>query len=114
MISRKALPLTSAALLIFNALISPVTAIAAGPGKSLHPANADSTASSQPKTPSFRLPSTVQPVSYKLSFDPDLTAGKFSGHEEIVLTVEKSTPELVLHNLEEKITDAYVEDGKSA
>ncbi len=110
MMSRKALPITSAALLIFNVLIAPEPGPAAGAKGA--PQQGLAASNKIPNT-SFRLPETVHPVSYKLNFAPDLSAGKFAGDEEIVLTVEKPTTELSLNSLEEKISDAYVVDSKS-
>ena len=106
MISRTALSITSAALLIFNVFIGPAIAQASD--------KAPQTARKSAKAPSYRLPEGVQPISYKLFFQPDLTEGKFSGSEEIVITVEKPAAELVLNSLEEKISDAYLEDSKSS
>jgi len=57
---------------------------------------------------SLRLPKTVVPVHYDLSFEPDLKNFTFQGKEEIVLNVEAATSIVVLNAAQLAISDASI------
>ena len=47
-----------------------------------------------------RLPDTVIPSHYTLTFTPDLAAATFTGEEEIIVRVARPTPTVVLNALD--------------
>jgi len=51
----------------------------------------------------YRLPRTVEPVAYRLVFEPDLAAATFTGTAEIDVVVRQATDEVVLNAVELEI-----------
>jgi len=61
-----------------------------------------------------RLPTTVVPSHYRVTFTPNLSAATFTGTEEIRVTLSESTRAVVLNALELRIPHATaVQDGTS-
>ena len=54
----------------------------------------------------YRLPRTVEPVTYRLVFEPDLQTATFAGRAEIDLVVHEATGEVVLNAAELEIEEA--------
>jgi puromycin-sensitive aminopeptidase len=65
-----------------------------------HSANIDVTHGS-----SERLPETVTPESYNLTFRPDLQADTFKGSEDVRISISEPTGEIVLNSVDLKISD---------
>src|SRR5512146_843102 len=60
------------------------------------------------KSEAQRLPSTVVPENYKLLIDAEISAGRFSGEEQITVRVSQPLNEIVLNSLELEIKGAEV------
>jgi aminopeptidase N len=58
-----------------------------------------------------RLPDTVIPSHYTLTFTPDLAAATFTGEEEIVVRFARPTQTVVLNALDLEIAEASVTQG---
>lgn len=59
-----------------------------------------------------RLPSTVVPENYKLTFTPDLANNTFAGQEIIRARVEHSTPEILLNAVDINFEEVTVTSGR--
>jgi puromycin-sensitive aminopeptidase len=57
------------------------------------------------------LPPDVQPLHYRISLSPDLSAFTFAGEETIDLEIHQSTSQIVLNAAELEIQEAYVIRG---
>ncbi len=55
---------------------------------------------------SQRLPTTVKPTKYTLTFEPDIDKATFDGSETIFLAVEKSTKRIILNSKDITISSA--------
>jgi aminopeptidase N len=55
-----------------------------------------------------RLPTTVVPENYKLLIDAEISAGRFSGEEQIAVRVSQPLNEVVLNSLDLEITGAEI------
>lgn len=60
------------------------------------------------RSAAFRLPESNVPVSYELSFEPDLNRFKFTGEESVLLKISKPVRELVMNSLELRISGAEI------
>ncbi|HEY5611306.1 MAG TPA: M1 family aminopeptidase, partial [Thermoanaerobaculia bacterium] len=64
--------------------------------------------------PAQRLPRTVIPAHYELTFRPDFKSETFAGEETIHVSVQQPTKEVVLHAVEIEFHDVAIEsEGKS-
>jgi len=61
--------------------------------------------------PAQRLPRTVIPVHYDLSFEPDFQTDRFQGVETIDVSIQQATLEIVLHAVEIDFQDVLIESG---
>ena len=61
----------------------------------------------------YRLPRTVVPAAYELTFEPNLKDFSFKGFGKIVLTVKKQTSTIVLNALDLEIDEAKLQGGES-
>lgn len=57
---------------------------------------------------SQRLPETVKPTKYTLSFEPDIDKATFDGTETIFLTVEKATKRIILNSKDIVVSSASI------
>ena len=55
---------------------------------------------------SVRLPNHVVPKHYSITLFPNLNEFTFSGEEEILLAITKSTKEIIIHAIELEIISA--------
>lgn len=61
---------------------------------------------SDPAAPKGRLPAAARPTAYRLSFTIDPEQPRFSGHDEIDITVASPTSKLYLHGRDLAVTSA--------
>jgi aminopeptidase N len=63
----------------------------------------------------YRLPRTVTPSRYDLTLEPDLTAGTFSGREDVAVTLHERSSEIVLNAKELLVTSGSLRnaDGRT-
>lgn len=62
--------------------------------------------SAKTATDPWRLPSNVIPVSYELTFEPNVAQSSFKGSESIRLKVQKASKQVILNAQDLQITDA--------
>jgi len=65
-------------------------------------------------TSSARLPLTVAPIEYAITFEPDLAKSTFAGHETVTVEVKQPTASIVLHAAEMTIAKAAIRVGKES
>jgi aminopeptidase N len=98
--------------LILAALALAVTACSKH-GAKAPPAQPAPTAAPVVAGAALRLPTTVQPVSYRIDLTPDAQKLTFTGSETIQLQVNQEVPSITLNALEISISRAAL-DGKAA
>ena len=62
----------------------------------------------------FRLPRNVVPSRYDITIETDLDAGRFSGHEDVTVTVHEATSAIVLNAKELELVDVRVASADGA
>ncbi len=67
-----------------------------------------------PDQEAFRLPRTVEPVSYRIEIEPDVGSATFSGTVEVELIVHETVDRLVLNAAELAISDVEARTGAGA
>ncbi|HEY2213952.1 MAG TPA: M1 family metallopeptidase [Acidimicrobiales bacterium] len=78
------------------------------------PSSTSSSSSGSDLTP-FRLPRSVEPVTYRIELEPDLGAATFSGTAEIDVLVHEEIEQIVLNAADLAISDVAVRpEGKTA
>src|SRR5579862_2886498 len=73
-----------------------------------------STLASSASSPFRRLPSTVRPRHYALTFDVDLTRARFDGTVAIQVDVDRPTRQIVLNAADLDLKDALLGEDPAA
>lgn len=97
--------LTVQFVLVLCLFVSVIPAVAK---ESASGSTAQSNKKAQAQDLSQRLPNSVRPTKYTLSFEPDIDKATFDGSETIFLTIEKSTKRIILNSKDIVVSNASI------